>query len=102
MVSPPQWSHEQLEGSRRRAVAARKATTRRAALERLEERALMAVLPTPTVAGPVNISGQVGLSTDTSNESTPSIAIDQNNPQHLVAVWTRHEVNVPTPPFIDV
>ena len=35
---------------------ARKSQLRKAALERLEERALMAVLPTPTSVGPVLVS----------------------------------------------
>jgi subtilisin-like proprotein convertase family protein len=87
------------EKRRPRRGEARKSQLRRAALERLEERALMAVLPTPAVAGPVLVSQT---NSETSNESTPSIAIDQNNSQHLVAVWTRHETDVPTPPFIDV
>jgi subtilisin-like proprotein convertase family protein len=78
---------------------ARKSQLRKAALERLEERALMAVLPTPTSVGPVLVSST---NSQTSNESTPSIAIDQNNPNHLVAVWTRHETDVTNPPFIDV
>ena len=51
------------------------------ALESLERRALMAVLPPVTVTGQLNISGGSG------NQVSPSVAIDPNNPQKLVSVW---------------
>ena len=45
----------------------------------------MAVLPAPLVSGQTDISN----TPTNGNESSPSIAIDPTNPQHLVAVWTR-------------
>jgi subtilisin-like proprotein convertase family protein len=85
----------------RRRGASRKTTLRRAALERLEERALMAVLPTPTAVGPVNISGPLsGGDPLFANESTPAIAVNRYNPNQLVAAWTLHRTDVPTPPLI--
>jgi subtilisin-like proprotein convertase family protein len=63
----------------------RKARRRRVALEGLEPRTLLAVLPTPTVAAPVAVSASRG------NENTPAIAVDPTNPQKLVATWTRND-----------
>ncbi len=82
-------------GSRRQTV--RSATLRRLSLDELESRTLMAVLPT-TVFDTTNPNngtsafqtlGAAQVSVDgNGNESSPSIAIDQNDPQKLVAVWT--------------
>ena len=71
-------------GSRRQLT--RSAALRRLSLDSLEPRTLMAVLPTtPFNASTVNISGQ---ESDVANSSSPSIAIDQNSPSKMVAVWT--------------
>jgi large repetitive protein len=71
-------------GSRRQLT--RSAALRRLTLDSLEPRTLMAVLPTtPFNASTVNISGQ---ESDLANSSSPSIAIDQNNPSKMAAVWT--------------
>jgi hypothetical protein len=72
---------------RRPAVASQ---IRRLTLESLELRTLMAVLP------PVSVTGQVAVSKDGGNDSTPSVAVDPANPQKLVSVWT---VDAPTVPL---
>src|SRR3954451_6308757 len=74
-----------LRGSRRE--LARNSMLRRIALEALEPRTLMAVLPTPTVLP----NSQVDVSTSRGNESSPAIAIDQLNPNKLAAVWVRND-----------
>src|SRR5262249_30139971 len=74
--------------SGRRPEAARQSKLRRLALEGLEGRTLMAVLPSPNVLGQVDISNSGG------NESAPSIAVDPTNSQHLVATWTRNDPNL--------
>jgi len=65
-----------------RAVALRPETP-----EVLEARALLAVLPTTAylTGGTVDVSNSEG------DESTPSIAVDQNNPQRMGAIWTRND-----------
>ena len=96
-----------------RAAALRKARRRTLALELLETRVLLATLPaiTPDPNAPLPIdlaqagsapSGGATNSADGSilnpttntgtieNESSPTIAIDPNNPQKLVAVYTTH------------
>src|SRR5262249_3361491 len=53
---------------------------------------------------PVTVNGQVTVSTatsGTSNESSPSIVIDPNNPNHLAAVWTRFDTQ-PNPDLYTV
>ena len=77
-------SRTRTQGGARR-LSARGETLRRLAMESLEARALMAVLPAPTFTGPVDVSNSRG------NESTPSIAVDPTNPQKLAAVWTRND-----------
>lgn len=75
--------HDQAQVGLRR-ESARKSSARRLALEHLEERTLLATLPQPLVpltATPIR-TGLRG------NASTPSIAIDKNNPQKLVATYT--------------
>src|SRR5947209_2099129 len=73
-------------GTRRR--EARGATLRRAVLNTmaLEPRTLMATLP-PSVFSGTSLVDRSG----TGNMSSPSIAIDQNNPQKLVAAWTLND-----------
>jgi subtilisin-like proprotein convertase family protein len=71
----------------------RNARRRRIALEGLEPRTLMAVLPAPTV---LNRSiASVGTGENVSNESAPTIAVDPTNPNNLVAVYTRNDPNSP-------
>lgn len=72
-----------LAGHRRE--AARKQKLRRGVLETLEPRTLLSSLP------PALVSAQVAVSSPYlgGNQSTPSIAIDPLNPQHLAASWTR-------------
>src|SRR3954451_17429738 len=83
-------------GSRRQTV--RSAKLRRLTLDRLEERTLMAVLPTPVFNssgtgnqsfsfGTYQTSGAVDASNSEGNESSPSIAVDPNNPLKLVSAW---------------
>src|SRR5690348_979764 len=82
----------------RSAAATRRARLRGPALESLEERCLLATIPTlvadPQV--PIGLSGldsARNLSHDRpnptgSNSSSPQIAVDPNDPNKLVAVWT--------------
>lgn len=58
----------------------------------------MAVLPPITVSGQTVVSSSAS---DTSNESSPSIVIDQNNANHLVAIWTRFDTQ-PNPDLYTV
>src|SRR4051812_40339459 len=78
-----------------RSAALRKARLRALALEALEARTLLAVLPPivrdPSAASPIDLANSVGGNSQTSNESAPTIAIDPVNPQHLVSVWTRSD-----------
>src|SRR4051812_14207862 len=67
-----------------RSAAARKVRLRRLALGGLEARTLLAVLPAATVTGQIDVSG----ASPRANETAPSIAIDPNSPQDMVAVWT--------------
>ncbi|QDV39602.1 Ig-like domain-containing protein [Tautonia plasticadhaerens] len=79
----------------------RRARSRRAVLEWLEPRALLATVPTPVVFDPVNISSSDFSVDDNSDESSPSIAVDPNNPLRVAAVWTRWDTD-PDPDFIGV
>ena len=83
------------EGHRTRSRRVRRHEVKRAeslrslGLENLEARTLLAVLPTiVTTPNVVDISGKPS---STSNQSTPSIAVDPNNSQKLVAVWVRND-----------
>jgi subtilisin-like proprotein convertase family protein len=98
---------------RRPGVSARRRVARRArALEALEPRTLLAVLPPPAVATVVQTDPATGQTrlvpvrqnvsnpTNTvaslrTNESSPSIAVSPNDPRKLVAVWTEG-AQVPT------
>ena len=64
--------------SRQHSVPARR-LTERLAVEALEDRTLMSVLPTPLVSNPRTIAG---------NGVSPMVAIDPVNSQKLVAVYT--------------
>ena len=68
-----------------RRASSRSAMLRCLSLEALEQRTLMAVLPSSTLTGAIAVSASSG------NQSTPTITIDQNNPQKLAAVWTRND-----------
>jgi len=65
---------------------ARQAHLRQSALEFLEPRTLMAVLPAPQLTGSF-----AGLSTSGGNVSSPQVVVDRYNPFHLVSVWTRND-----------
>jgi len=52
--------------------------------EPLEKRQYLSVLPAPAVTERLAISQGAG------NETTPSVAVDINDPTKLMAVWTRH------------
>ena len=111
-VGLSKWGRAQTRPVARR-EATRSATLRRLALEGLESRTLLAtqVLPTPivnpTTTGqpgiPVDVSNPSGNSaggndrSSAANESTPSIAVDPNNPQHLVEVWIHSDLSLPAP-----
>ncbi|MEO6811427.1 MAG: Ig-like domain-containing protein [Isosphaeraceae bacterium] len=69
---------------------ARRSRLRRIALEPLESRTLLAVLPAPLVSGQATISGPGG-NGSRGDESNPSIAIDRYNPLKQVVVWTRDD-----------
>jgi subtilisin-like proprotein convertase family protein len=68
------------------AVRSRKLRLRKLAIEPLEERALMAVLPAAAVVGDLTtiVRGSIGNNT---NASAPTIVIDPLNSQKLAAVW---------------
>ncbi len=75
----------------RTSASARRRASRRGALRRtaldarifeLEPRTLMATLPASLIGAPNQV-----FQTGTGNQSTPSIAIDPNNPQKMVATW---------------
>ena len=78
---------------------ARRAKLRRAALESLEERCLLATIPAPMVLDQVDISNPFEITDDETDESTPSIAVDPNNPQNLVASWTEFNADIDDPNF---
>src|SRR5438128_602283 len=85
--------------SRRKTVRpSARARSIRLGVEALEDRTLMSVLPTPivdpTAATHIDISGVGG------NHSSPSVAIDPVNPQHLAAVWTRNDPSLGNVPIV--
>ena len=71
----------------------RRAKLRRAALEGLEPRTLLATIPAPAVIGLANASNTSPGANDNSSESTPSIAVNPNNPNHLVSSWLRFDTD---------
>lgn len=84
------------QGGARRRRLARGETYRRPGMDVLEARELLATLPASTfLPNTLPVSAVTGAG----NMSTPSIAINQNNPQKLAAVWTRNDpqlANAPT------
>ncbi|MDB5350556.1 MAG: regulatory domain of in-like proprotein convertase [Planctomycetota bacterium] len=86
MTSPSAKKISPIRTSRNRRVAsASRERLRRLALDALEPRTLMAVLPPPIVQTRTDISG-----TPASNDDSPSITVDPLDPLRAVAVWTRH------------
>src|SRR2546429_359488 len=71
-----------LSESRRR--KGRRARPVRPVIEALEDRTLLAVLPPALVTGHSSLTGT---STD-HDQTTPALAVDPYNAQHLVAVFT--------------
>ena len=78
---------------------ARRAKLRRAALESLEERCLLATIPAPMVLDQIDISNPFEITDNETDESTPSIAVDPNNPENLVASWTEFNADIDDPNF---
>ena len=76
-----------------RAARARRERLRRACLEFLESRTLMATLPAVTVNLQYDISGRATVNTNNNvgNSSTPSVAVDPYNTQDMVASWVRDD-----------
>ncbi len=64
----------------------RKARLRREALEWLEPRTLLAVLPAAQVAGGLN-----DISSSAGSMSSPLVVVDRYNPLHLASVWVRND-----------
>src|SRR5947208_935182 len=113
-------SEVQAKGNRARSLAgsrrgsARRSALRRLWLEDLESRQLLSTAPEQLLASikpstlpapSVPLNTQIDLSRspfDLSDESAPSIAIDKNNPQKLVAVWTRNDPRITGPTHIVV
>jgi subtilisin-like proprotein convertase family protein len=88
--SPNSGPAGRLAGDRRtRRGAAPRRRQRQHALEQLEPRTLLATIPAAITAAQPNLSG--GVNRESSNESSPSIAVSQANPLLLSAVWTRHD-----------
>src|SRR4051794_6785126 len=88
----------------RPASTTRKSQLRRVALEGLEARTLMAVLP-PAIHDP-NVPNPVIVSPTGGNQSTAAVAVNPANPQRVATAWVRTAPNVngPTgpPPLIEV
>jgi len=64
----------------------RRTRNRREALEWLESRTLLAVLPAAQVAGALN-----DVSTSAGSMSSPLVVVDRYNPLHLASVWVRYD-----------
>jgi subtilisin-like proprotein convertase family protein len=95
-------SFVRLFGSRRHQASSRKRGSRsrgpadrprsvRLAVENLEERTLLSVLPPPQFTSHADISSFASVSDDQSQESNPSVAVDPSNPNIAVSVWTRRD-----------
>ncbi|MFL5242005.1 MAG: proprotein convertase P-domain-containing protein [Gemmataceae bacterium] len=71
----------------------KQAKTVRLALEQLEDRCLLSVLPPPLVSGQTPITGLTfAFNGTTDNQNTPSVAVDPLNPLHLATVFGEHVV----------
>ncbi len=75
-----------------RGKLARNSVLRHMALEGLETRTLLSTTTTSTLpAATVALNSQIDISNSEGSESTPSIAIDKNNPLKMAAVWVRND-----------
>jgi subtilisin-like proprotein convertase family protein len=94
-VSSGSGSSKDRDGSRSgaRSGRPRKVRPRTTALEGLEARLLLSVLPPTSVSNANQVVISPGFIGDTQNDSTPSIAIDPNNPQYMAAAWTINDPN---------
>jgi subtilisin-like proprotein convertase family protein len=81
------------EGSRR--AEAKRSQLRRLMLEGLEERTLMATAPLPIVSGQTALTG----ASNTSNDSSPLVAVDPLNPLKMVMVYTHHDPQITATPY---
>ena len=81
-------SHEHLGRIRpdARLRRSRRARSRRNALEWLESRTLLAVLPAAQVAGDL-----LDISPSAGSMSSPLVVVDRHNPLHLASVWVRND-----------
>src|SRR6478752_2763260 len=91
---------------------ARKVRARRTALEALEPRSLMAVLPLAPIKDPQVVIDKTGYDfgrvlpdptnfNNPGNASSPQIAVNRYDPAKLVAVWTDHDVRGgPEPSYV--
>ena len=79
----------------------RKSRLRRSALEASRASDLAGYHPHPALISRVDVSNPFGNTDDNSDESTPSIAVDPQNSNHLVSAWTRFDTD-PDPDFIGV
>jgi hypothetical protein len=72
---------------------------RQIVVEALEARTLLdATLPSPTVLP----NSQVDISSQTGNESSPTIVIDQHDPNKLASVWVRNDPTLAPAPTVFV
>jgi hypothetical protein len=80
--------------SHARTSPAQKSTLRRLALDRLEDRTLLATgalastLPEPITQAQSEVGDGFGVTGNAANSSSPSVAIDPLNPLKMVSVWT--------------
>src|SRR4051794_27988462 len=88
-------------------AATRKARLRQLALESLEPRSLMAVLPAPVPdpqgpLAPAALDSFRGIPNEgpsnPGNDSSPQIAVARYTPNKLVAVWAAHDTQLGNPP----
>lgn len=68
----------------------RRESLRRSALEWLEPRTLMAVLPAPQAT----VFDENAINRSGGNVSSPTVVVDRYNPYHLFSVWTRNDPNL--------
>jgi subtilisin-like proprotein convertase family protein len=89
--------------SRLSSASTRKSQLRRIALENLEPRTLLSVLPPathdPVAPNPVVITAT---GSNISNQSTPTVAVDPTNPNHLAAAWVRFDPRLAPAPQVIV
>src|SRR5438128_8451995 len=66
----------------------------RPAVELLEDRTLLSVLPPPLITGQTDLITQINDSAFLGTHNTPSISVDPTNSQRLVAVFTTNMTSV--------